>query len=462
MLRIGTRCAFAESKAFPLAPKKKHPEHENLERWLVSYADFITLLFATFTALYAIATAELADFKDFAEAIKEGFQQQSIFNGMPSVFEGQGSPSDSSSIWIKEQGKGEGVIGQYESLTYTKGELKTLNELVEELTEAAGSANKELAEGDYVMLGPSPDSGNGLGPDESKGATNGPGLQENKPGVVQGVEIAVQERGLRISFDTSLLFAPGTAELQPRSLKILDTIAERLKEATKTNLIYIEGHTDNQPIRSALFPSNWELSTARASAVVRRLINAHGFNPEYLVAVGYGDTRPIAQNTTPAGRAKNRRIDIIIHSRSQALKADSGKQMRREATILKGPLVDNTLDGSGKDNGVALEVPKEKSSAFRAKKAVKSTKTELPKSTPHGKETPSQKAGFSIKLPEGAPVPDVESLKGPNPPEKAATGPVVKVVTPKGGVPVKFVEEGLVASPPPQGSKNTEAAKASE
>ncbi|MFN7310202.1 MAG: flagellar motor protein MotB, partial [Vampirovibrionales bacterium] len=102
-----------------MARHKKHPEHENLERWLVSYADFITLLFATFTALYAIAQSKLTDNHKAAEEIKKSFQQETLLKGIASVFQGQSTPTDKPNPAFEETGKGEGVVGKYESLILT-------------------------------------------------------------------------------------------------------------------------------------------------------------------------------------------------------------------------------------------------------------------------------------------------------------------------------------------------------
>lgn len=385
--------------------KKKHPEHENLERWLVSYADFITLLFATFTALYAIATAELANFKDVAESISEGFKQQSILEGMNSVFKGEASAAEKANpIFKVETGRGDGVIGQHDSMTYMPGELRAMNELLEELVEAAGQSNKELAEGDYALLSNTPSTGTGqkgdtgnasghsretnpTGSQLGKGSADGSGFGNALQGeeAVQGIQISVQQRGIRISFDSTLLFRPGSADLEPKSLKSLDAIAKRLKEKVPDNLIYVEGHTDNQPINSQRYPSNWELSTARASAVVRRMVRQHDMRATRLVAVGYGDTRPIATNKTKEGRAKNRRIDIIVYNKQQALKADAGRQIRSEQAVMKAQVVNR--DGSALVKSMSEGFPKFTSSV----------PSEEPAANPESKPLVAEKEPKAIK-----------------------------------------------------------------
>jgi chemotaxis protein MotB len=337
--------------------KHKHPEHENLERWLVSYADFITLLFATFTALYAIATAKLQDPQEVQEQIKKSFQQESLLQGIASVFEGSSSKVDSANPLFDETGKGEGVIGQYESLTYSPGEVKKVEELLEELDEVADELSAELkaslaagVEGDDPAKGLKPEK------DELEGVP------------LRGLEVAMQERGLRISFDSRLLFKSGNATLDERSLKFLDSVASRLLQMLPTHLVHIEGHTDATAI-SGRYPSNWELSTARASTVVRYLINKHKFSPTDLAAVGYADSRPLTSNSSAEGQARNRRIDIILHSREAGQDANPNEQRQGEKK-----LIDSTHRYTI-ENKSALANPKPKP---KPPKPTKKTTTVLP------------------------------------------------------------------------------------
>ena len=114
-----------------------------------------------------------------------------------------------------------------------------------------------------------------------------------------------------ISFSSSMFFESGSSGLKPEAAKVLAQILAPLKDTGK--IIHVEGHTDNLPINSAIYPSNWELSSSRASSVVRSLIK-QGMDPKMLVSVGYADTRPIATNNTLEGRRRNRRVDIVIMS----------------------------------------------------------------------------------------------------------------------------------------------------
>lgn len=289
-----------------MARKHKHPEHENLERWLVSYADFMTLLFATFTALYALAQTDLSKLKSVGDAVREGFQEQSLISGIKSVLQGKSAPNHNPDPISSEKGAGSGVIGKYESMTYMPGEVKSVKKLADELMESVKELNREI-QADNAAL-----AAGGKGHAQGQGAGQG-GLEEDKSVPIRPVEASVQERGLRISFDSRLLFSPGSATLKASGWKFMDTIADRLKKFDN-NRIHVEGHTDSQPISTIIFPSNWELSSARASSVVRYLIDKHQFNASSMVAVGYAATQPLGDNGTAEGRTKNRRVDIILYS----------------------------------------------------------------------------------------------------------------------------------------------------
>jgi Flagellar motor protein len=122
-------------------------------------------------------------------------------------------------------------------------------------------------------------------------------------------KVSYEVIGIRLILQEKILFPSGSAELKPETYPILDKLYEILKDLP--NPVEVEGHTDSIPISTEKFPSNWELSTARASSIVRYFI-AKGINPERLKASGYADTKPIASNATPEGRAQNRRVEVVI------------------------------------------------------------------------------------------------------------------------------------------------------
>lgn len=126
-----------------------------------------------------------------------------------------------------------------------------------------------------------------------------------------GIGVEVTADGVMITLRDAILFASGRADLKPNTEELLAKLAEIL-ERSKAREIRIAGHTDNVPIRTAEFPSNWELSSARALSVLHRLIVAHRLPPARLVALGFGEHRPLAPNTTAANRARNRRVEIFL------------------------------------------------------------------------------------------------------------------------------------------------------
>ncbi len=134
------------------------------------------------------------------------------------------------------------------------------------------------------------------------------GLKE--AGLNATVELRLEERGLVIRFHDSILFDLGKADIKPTGRATIDRISETIEVIP--NQVRVEGHTDNLPIVSAGYPSNWELSTARATNVVRYLIEGLQYDPKRLSAAGYGEYRPIAPNDTPEGRQLNRRVDVVV------------------------------------------------------------------------------------------------------------------------------------------------------
>jgi len=143
-------------------------------------------------------------------------------------------------------------------------------------------------------------------------------------GMEKQITPIIDERGLVVHVTESALFDQGSAEFQERARPPLDLVARALGELA-TNL-RIEGHTDSRPISTARFPSNWELSTARAATVVRYLIDRHQWPPDRISALGYAEFRPLAPNDTPENMAKNRRVDVVVLSASLSLSEPVGLQ----------------------------------------------------------------------------------------------------------------------------------------
>lgn len=243
-----------------MARKKRPEEHENHERWLVSYADFITLLFAFFVVMYAISSVNEGKYRVLSDSLESAFQQPPSadkpiqMNQNQSVLDGAGRP-----------------IGRA----------------------ADPKQNPERAQATESM---------------KKVARNV--LDAMQPLIKSGeVRVTQSPKGITLEINASTLFTSGEAVLQPSSIDALAAIADVL--AQTDNPIQVEGHTDNIPISNPDFPSNWELSSARAGSVVR-LLEERGVPPSRMMAIGYADNRPIETNLTPEGRMRNRRVNVLI------------------------------------------------------------------------------------------------------------------------------------------------------
>ena len=261
-----------------MARKKKPEEHENHERWMVSYADFVTLLFAFFTCLYAISTVDSAKMGQMVASMQVSFGGQ-IFDGSSStvsVFDTGGAASMSSSL------------------------LDSSNDGNDLAAKKKATAGKVILSGDAAM-GRFKRTLEAMLSDE---------IDKNL------VRIQLERRGIVISLTETGMFDSGSDIIRPDGITMLDVIATTL--TTIGNHIRVEGHADSIPINTARFPSNWELSTARAATVLRRLEMIHGLSPQLLSAAGYGEYRPVASNETVDGRARNRRVDIIVLNPSYA------------------------------------------------------------------------------------------------------------------------------------------------
>jgi len=246
-----------------MAKKKPPEEHENLERWLVSYGDFITLLFATFVVLYALSQIDISEFGKLEDSIKKAFNAPSLLEGSDALLEGKDSILDASSA--------DSVIAplmlEYVSQKYEEKSFKDIKESIDQ-------------------------------------------MKEN--GDLNGVDAKITDAGLLISFKDDFLFYSASATLTDKAMKTLDNIGVLIGEKFALHYIRVEGHTDNQPINSYIYPSNWELSSARAGSIIRYLIQRFKFMPNIFTSIGYGDTRPVINNDTPENRAKNRRVEILI------------------------------------------------------------------------------------------------------------------------------------------------------
>ena len=237
--------------------------HENHERWLVSYADFITLLFAFFVVMYSLSSVNEGKYRVLSDSLVNAFRSAAVtMSGEPVIA--------SAPTVVPLRPTPPRPAESPDTPERRKAELQRMTSMADAIRQVL----EPLTAGGQVHV--------------SEGA-----------------------RGITVEINASVLFAPGDATLAPSAVAALRAVAEVLARAEFP--ITVEGHTDNLPINTTRFPSNWELSAVRASSVVRLFIDA-GVDGRRLTAAGYGDQRPITDNTNEAGRARNRRVGILIES----------------------------------------------------------------------------------------------------------------------------------------------------
>ncbi|MBI5849292.1 MAG: OmpA family protein [Nitrospirae bacterium] len=222
--------------------KRRVEDHDNPDRWIVSYADFVTLLFAFFTTMYAISQVDSGKLRMFTGSMKSAFKTEDARTVKPVI---------------------EGIVPVAPETLSIEQELRSRVE-----------------------------------PLPSK----------------EDIEISHDERGIVLSIGDNVLFEAGKAGLMQDAHSTLGAVAAVLRKLP--NKVVIEGHTDNIPIADSRgrFASNWDLSTARATTVLSYLLVTYNLPPERFAAAGYAEFKPKAANASPEGRAKNRRVDIIILS----------------------------------------------------------------------------------------------------------------------------------------------------
>jgi len=251
-----------------MARKKKQAAHDNLERWLISYADFITLMFAFFVVMFASAQTDKGKAAQVSESIRKALQEGQVASAIAGILGGT----------LDEKGKGnaqfKGPGGAKPDALY-----EARNQVLAELLPSLQFLTKELKE-------------------EIAGGK---------------LQIRLQGRGLVVSLMEAAFFHTGEDAIEPRTYPTIGKIASAI--ASLPNPIRLEGHTDWVPIHNSRFASNWELSAARAVAMLRLLNQRFNIPQTRMAIAGYGETSPADTNETDEGRARNRRVDLVILNR---------------------------------------------------------------------------------------------------------------------------------------------------
>jgi chemotaxis protein MotB len=265
-----------------MARRRKHAvheeEHENEERWLVSYADMMTLLFCLFMVLFAISSVNTSKFEALQRALQDAFSGKILSGGEAVMQTGAQQKT--------EQSTPEPPLPAIQPLA-------ALNATTESPSSQAAADAARREQQDFLKLKQRIDA------------------LAKAQGVSANVRTEVRREGLVIELLTDrVFFASGSATLEPPAGRLLAKVGG-VVASERRHPVVVEGHTDSQPIATGQYPSNWQLSGARAAAVVQNFA-ADGVNERRMSLTGYASERPKASNSTPDGRARNRRVDIVL------------------------------------------------------------------------------------------------------------------------------------------------------
>jgi chemotaxis protein MotB len=285
-------------------------EVENEERWLLTYADMLTLLFALFMVLFSISSVNISKYQVLQQSLKAAFSG-SILPGGRAILQ---SGSESTAAHTPATAAVPSIVPLVPTPTSrsssSTGSANSFSSAQATQAAHAAASAKPMSTA-QLQAALNSMSASISEQDELVGLQHRLEAYAQAHGFANQVKAIVNRRGLVVQVLTDkLLFVSGQATLQPAGLPLLTEVAQLLN-VDQTHPITVEGYTDNVPIHSVEFPSNWELSTARATTVVQYLISQH-VNDNRLGAAGYADLHPIASNATAAGRALNRRVDIVI------------------------------------------------------------------------------------------------------------------------------------------------------
>ena len=269
-----------------MARKRRHEEHENHERWLISYADFITLLFAFFVVMYSVSSVNEGKYRVLSESLTAAFR------------------SPAKSMQPVQMG------------TPAKSPLHD-NVAVKQAPTPVMLPNIPVPKPKPPLAGPDKGQGKAAGGDRAERTLDAIAkeIEQAMGDLIRAglVKVRRNPHAVEVEINTNVLFPTGSATLTPPARAVVNQLANVLRGFTHS--IHVEGFTDDLPISSALFPSNWELSAGRAASVVHLFTEA-GIAPERMVAMGYGQYRPVADNGTPEGRTRNRRVVLVIQATS--------------------------------------------------------------------------------------------------------------------------------------------------
>jgi chemotaxis protein MotB len=246
-----------------MSRRQKHPAQENHERWLVSYADFITLLFAFFVVMFAASQTDKGKTQQMQESVRRALEHDQIVSRLAGILGGVPEDKGQGNAQWKGPGGDKKITGEASKYAELLPTMQFLNKQLEQ----------EISEGK--------------------------------------MQISMQARGLVVSFQQATFFPSGDDRISEEQFPIIFKVAEVVRELP--NAVRFEGHTDSLPVRgNGRFASNWDLSAARAIAMMEALSTCCDLDSKRFSVAGYADKAPIADNSDDTGRQRNRRVDIVI------------------------------------------------------------------------------------------------------------------------------------------------------
>jgi len=309
-----------------MARKKKHEEHVNAEAWAIPYGDLVTLLFALFTVMYAMSSVNEGKFRVLSDSMIAAFR---------------GAPKSLKPINIGDKETGKGGDKPLAGVAPT-----VLLKLPEAHPDGAHTPDHPT---DAVAVKNAADMVPGVLVRMERQ------VQDAMQALIDAKMVTVKRESLwlEVQINTDILFPSGSSGFSTQALPVLDKLAEVLRPFP--NPIRVEGHTDDRPIRTSSFPSNWELSAARAASVVHEFTKA-GVDPLRLEIVGFGEYHPLQPNDSVAGRNANRRVTILVLEQSFPSEATTARS-RDVVMSAAHPDGATVADGSGAQNRVLVQVP---------------------------------------------------------------------------------------------------------
>jgi chemotaxis protein MotB len=292
-----------------MARRHKHEEHANHEAWAIPYGDLVTLLLAFFVVMYALSSVNEGKYRVLSDSL------QAAFRGTPQTME----PVQ---VGHKQVGSGADLKVSLVQQSVLAGQPRALLAPVP-------ADNRELPSGNIAVglpQEPKDPQATALANSLVRVADN---VENAMQDLIQKNLVVVRRRGVWVEVEirTDILFASGVATLPPSAQEILGRLADTLKPFP--NPVRVEGHTDNRPINTVAFPSNWELSAARAASVVH-LFSKRGIDPSRLMVVGFGEQHPAQANDSPEGRNANRRVLLLIMGNDKMPEPDTIQSMTQQ------------------------------------------------------------------------------------------------------------------------------------